>query len=361
MENVDVVNRALQAFGKRTTITSTQLTNNSNNEAKQANLVLEPTRRELLRMAPWNCGMKFANLTLITAAQGTPGNSSSGQSQWEPGVPAPPWAYEYQYPVDCLKPCWIIPANASGVFINGVPLYPAGVTTGALALTQTGSVVRFKVSIDDFIPVTSAVISAAGTGYAIGDEITLAETVAGDAPIGAPAKLLVATLGVGSAIATVTVVNQVLGASPTQGGSYFARQTNPVAQSSTTGSGSGATFTLTYGTKASQRVILTNQWEAILAYVKDQTDLNVMDPLFQDAWVNILAGKLVFALTGDKGLANSKIQLANIAISEARKADGNEGPVIDDRTPDWIRARGYLGADFYSGPGFDWGPLWSSY
>lgn len=360
MDNVDVVNRALQVIGKRTTITSTQLTNESNNEAKQANLILNPVRRQLLRMAPWNCGMKFANLVLITAAPGTPENQSAGSNLWAPGLPAPPWAYEYQYPVDCLKPTWIIPAQQSQAFIDGIPIYPAGVVTGPSAWTQTGSMVRFKVATDDFIPVTGATISAAGTGYAVGDEITLAETVAGDAPIGAPVKLLVATLGVGSAIATVTVVNQVLGASPSQGGSYFARQTNPVGQSSTTGSGSGATFTLTYGTKASQRVILTNQPDATLAYVKDQTDLNAMDDLFQEAWINILGAKLCFTLTGDKGLANQRIQLANAAISQARTADGNEGPVVDDRTPDWIRARGYLGSDFYSSPGFDWGPLWPS-
>lgn len=359
MDNVDVVNRALQTFGKRTTITSVQLAAGSNNEAKQASLILEPTRRELLRMAPWNCGMKFATLNLITSAPGTPENSST-ITQWAPGVPPPPWVYEYQYPVDCLRPCWLVPLAMIGATIDGVPIYPVGVSTGWASNTPQGPMIRFKVATDEFIPVTSAVVAAGGTGHAVGDIITLADTPAGSAPIGAPVKLLVLTLA-GSAVATVSVVNQVLGASPTQGGSYFARQTNPVAQGSTTGAGTGATFTLTYGAaKASQRVILTNQQDAILSYIKDQTDLNVMDPLFQDAWINVLAGKLCFALTGDKGLSNDKIKLANISIGEARKADGNEGPEIDDRTPDWIRARGYGGVDYVSGGGFDWGPMWPS-
>lgn len=358
MENVDVVNRALQTFGKRTTITSGQLSAGSNNEAKQANLILEPTRRELLRMAPWNCGMKFANLTLITSAPGTPENTSS-VTQWAPGLPPPPWVYEYQYPVDCLKPTWIIPMSATGATIDGVPIYP--VSTGFSPFVTDGPMVRFKVATDEFIPVTGATVSAGGTGHAAGDIITLADTPAGVAPIGAPARLLVLTLA-GSAVATVSVVNQVLGASPSQGGSYFARRTNPVAQGSTTGSGTGATFTLTYGAAATQRVILTNQRDPILAYIKDQTDINVMDPLFQEAWINVLAAGLSFTLTGDKGVANQRIQLANINIEKARTADGNEGPVVDDRTPSWIRARGYAGDDYIAGGnGFDWGGLWPMY
>lgn len=360
MEEVDVVNQALQLFGKRTTITSAQLAASSNNEAKQANLILTDTRRELLRMAPWNCGMKFANLTLITSAPGTPENQTS-VTAWSPGIPPPPWVYEYQYPVDCLKPAWIIPMTATGATIGGVPIYPVGVTTGVMALMQSGPMIRFKVATDEFFPVTGATVSAGGTGYAVGDTITLADGAAGIAPIGAPARLLVLTLA-GSAVATVSVVNQVLGASPSQGGSYFARQTNPVAQGSTTGSGTGATFTLTYGAKATQRVILTNQQDAIMAYVKDQSDLNVLDPLFQDAYINLLAAKLCFTLTGDKGLANARIQLANQAIEQARTADGNEGPVIDDRTPDWIKVRGYSG-DGYGlvNGGYDWGGLYPLY
>lgn len=356
-DNVDIVNRALQTFGKRTTITAGQLAADSNNEAKQANLVLDPVRQQLLRMAPWDCGLIFNSLHYITSVPGTSENQVQ-VSQWARGIPPPPWMYEYQYPSDCLKACWIVLQLNTGL-IGGVPIYP--VSTGFSPTILSGAAVRFKIATDLFFPVNSATVAAGGLGYVVGDLITLAETPTGVAPIGAPCELIVLTLGVGGAVATVLVVSQVLDASPSQGGSYFARQTNPVAQGSTSGVGTGATFTLVYGAVAQQRVILTNQPSAILAYVKNVTDINVMDPLFTEAWVNVLASKLVFTLTGDKVLANAKIAVANSIIEEARKADGNEGLTIDDRTPDWIRARGYSSADLISNAGYDWGGLWPIY
>lgn len=184
----------------------------------------------------------------------------------------------------------------------------------------------------------------------------------GSAPIGAPAVLRVATLS-GSAVATATVVNQIAGSATPQGGSYFAQQSNPVAQGSTTGSGSGATFNLTFGAQGDQRVILTNQEYATLVYCKQVTNPNVWDTLFQSALIQILGATVCVALTGDKQLANMLIQLANQDIMEARKVDGNEGLTINDVTPDWIRIRGVNYPGTVSGPylGMDWGPLWPTY
>lgn len=71
---------------------------------------------------------------------------------------------------------------------------------------------------------TAAVVSAGGTGYAVGDTITLTNGTV----------LTVATIS-GSAVATVTVTTPGL----------YTATTNPVAQASTSGSGTGATFTLT--------------------------------------------------------------------------------------------------------------------
>ncbi len=356
---VDIVNRALQDIGTRSTITTLS---ESSNEAIQANLILTSTRDELLRKAPWNCSTAYFNLVYITSVPGTPENSTTGSSTWAPGIPAPPFAYEYQYPVDCLRPLWIVPQFVTG-FGTGVPITTA-VTGGAPTFWQ-GPPVKFKVSTDQFFSVTSAVVAAGGSGYAVGDQITLATTPASTAPIGAPAVLQVATLSA-SAVATVSVVNQISGESPGQTGSYFSQQTNPVAQSSTTGSGTGATFTLTYAAKGDQRVILTNQEFALLCYVRQITDPNVMDPLFIEAWSSVLGAKLAFALSGDKGQANVCIARANEAIAEARKADGNEGLTINDITPDWLRIRGYEypSAFDYSGPynpGYNWGAMWPSY
>src|SRR5882757_4814998 len=107
----DIVNIGLQYLGTRTTITAANLANNDKNEAIQANLILTKLRDQTLRMAPWNCALNTANLTYITSVPGTPENTSAATSLWAKGQPPPPWAYEYQYPVDCLRPCWIIPAQ----------------------------------------------------------------------------------------------------------------------------------------------------------------------------------------------------------------------------------------------------------
>ena len=117
---VDLVNEALQVIGTRTTITAAQLLANSNNEAKQANIIYNRTRNRLLRTAPWNCAFVTANLNFITSAPGTPENTSPATQLWQAGQPAPPYAYEYQYPTDCLFASWVTPQTATG-FSGGVP------------------------------------------------------------------------------------------------------------------------------------------------------------------------------------------------------------------------------------------------
>jgi hypothetical protein len=352
----DIVNFSLQQIGTRTTVTDAELTANSTNEAIQANLILEPTRDQLLRMAPWDCALKTANLTYITSVPGTPENTSPATTLWTPGQPAPPWAYEYQYPVDCLRACYIIPAQQTG-FSDSIPITTA--VTGGAARLWNGPPIRYKVQIDTFVPVTAAVVANGGTGHAVGDVITLASGATTSAPIGAPVKLLVLTAPAG-VIGTVSVITQLNDSAVPFGGSYFAAQTNPVAQGSTTGAGIGATFTLTFGSPAPQRVILTNQEYATLSYVAQVTDPNIMDPLFQNAWTSILAASLAMALTGDKKLANGLIASANSDIELARGVDGNEGLTINDITPDWIRARGIDFDSGYTGMpnSYDWGGLY---
>ena len=358
--DVDVVNRALQVIGTRTTVTAAELADNSTNEAIQSNLILQPYRRQLARMAPWNPGLKTANLVYITSSPGTPENTSAATTLWQPGQPSPPWSYEYQYPVDCLRACWIIPATQTG-FAGGVPITTA-VTGGAPSFWQ-GPPVRFKVQNDTFIPVTAAAVAAGGSGYAVGDIITLAIGPNSSPPIGAPAVLIV-TGESGGAVTSVSVVNQILGESPVVGGSYFAPPPpNPQAQGSTTGVGTGATFNLTYGTPGPQRVILTNQEFATLVYVQDIPDWNVYDDQFIEAYARVLGSGLVMALSGDKKLANLKIQEANAMIIIARSTDGNEGFTINDITPDWVRIRGMNYVSPYNGPwnGFDWGNTWPAF
>jgi len=354
----DLYNRALAAIGTRTTVTDAEVAANSTNESKQLTIIYANLRDDLLRRAPWNCALKTANLTYITSSPGTPENTSPATSLWQPGQPAPPWAYEYQYPVDCLRACWIIPAQQTG-FESGVPITTA-VTGGASAFWQ-GQPVKFKVQTDQFRPVTAAAVVNGGSGYSVGDIITLAGYPQGSPPIGAPAQLIV-TSAPGGVISTVDVVSAMIDANPPLGGSYFGIQANPVAQGSSDGTGTGATFNLTQGPKAAQRVILTNQEFATLAYVAQVTDPNLFDTLFQSALSNAMAAKVCQSLTGDKKLVNQLVNDVNEAITAARSIDGNEGPVINDVTPDWIRIRGINWTDGYvSGPytSYDWGNYWS--
>jgi len=359
---VDMANRALQTWGSRTTITAAQLVASSNNEAIQFNIIYVPFRRRLLRMAPWACAFNTADLNFITSVPGTPENTSAATQLWQKGQPAPPWAYEYQYPVDCLRMCWVTPQTAVG-FASGVPITTA-VTGGSPSFWQ-GPPVKYNIAVDQFFGVLSAVVATGGSGYAIGDTITLAQAPQGTAPVGAPVVLTVLTIGGGGSVATVSVVNVLRGETPSVGGSYFTIQANPVAQGSSSGTGIGATFTLTQATTVTdQRVVLTNQEFAIGNYVKDIIDENVFDDDFQEALSLIVGARLCIALSGDKSLANSKIAEANAMIIEARGTDANEGLRVNDVTPDWLRIRGIDFVEDYSGPyntGFNWGSIWPGF
>lgn len=353
----DIVNRALQVIGTRTTVTDAELAGNTTNEAIQANLIYDNVRKRLLRMAPWACALKTANLIYVSSVPGTPENTSAPTTMWQRGQPTPPWAYEYQYPVDCLRACWIIPTTQTG-YAGGVPITTA-VTGGAPSFWQ-GPPVKFAVMNDSFYPVVAAAIVSAGSGYAAGDIITLPVGLNTNPPIGAPAQIRVVTVNGSGGITSIAVVSQVADSPTPLGGSYFEKQTNPIAQGTTDGSGIGATFNLTYGNLAPQRVILCNQEFASAVYITNVIDPNIFDDMFQDAMTKLLGAALAMALTGDKKIANSAITLANESIHLARTADGNEGLMINDVTPDWIRIRGTDFPSAYSGPylGYDWGGMW---
>ena len=356
----DICNRALQTFGTRTDVTTAELAAGSTNEAKQFNLIAFNFRDDLLRLAPWNCGLKTANLNYITSVPGTPENQSPVTQLWSPGQPPPPWSYEYQYPVDCLRAVSMISTNQTG-FAGGAPTAP--VITGGQQAWWQGPPVKFKIQTDQFFPVTAAAVANGGTGHAVGDIITLPLGPVTSPPIGAPVQLQVLTAP-GGVIATVAVVNNVIGSASPLGGSYFAVQANPVAQGSTSGSGINATFNLTQGAKAAQRVLLTNQEFATLNYMAQVIDPNIMDSLFQTAWIKLCGAAMQMALRSDKGVSNMLIEEVNKAINAARSIDGNEGLTINDVTPDWIRIRGVAWNDGYmSGPfsGYDWGGLWPTY
>src|SRR6516162_7348420 len=374
--SVDIANRALIDAGMHKKINS--LTQDSE-EAATINALIFLLRDELNRMAPWNCASKYTNLVYMTAQPGTPENSAAGPPLWLPGIPPPQWSYEYQYPPDCLRPRFIIPQYTS--LAGGTPIYPLGTVTGFSPIGWTGPALKYEVSSDQFFPVLSAAVATGGTGYSVGDTITLAQpsytfTQASlgvglpvqtfTMPVGAPAVLTV-TAAAGGAVSAVSVQTQIYNESTiaTFGGSYFSTQ-NPtgVLQGSTSGSGTGATFNLTFGPKGSQRVIICNQEAAILCYNGVITDPDVMDQFFQDAWAAILSARIVRQFTGDLNLANQQIAIANRLIAEARIADGNENLTVNDITPDWLRTRGNFGGpnwEYTPNMSFDWGSFYSPY
>ncbi len=109
------------------------------------------------------------------------------------------------------------------------------------------------------------------------------------------------------------------------------------------------------------KVILTNQANATLAYIRQVINPDVWDVHFQQALVAALAWRLAVPLTGSKELAQLKMSEANSYIAQARATDGNEGLTVNDITPDWIRARGGVYDSGWLPPGyaFNWGPLFS--
>lgn len=87
-------------------------------------------------------------------------------------------------------------------------------------------------------------------------------------------------------------------------------------------------------------LILTNQPQAQAVYTVNQPNPVIWDSMFQQAFVNSLGAFLVPALALNFTLMNIAIKGAEAIIAQARAADGNEGTVSQDHTPDWIRIRG---------------------
>jgi hypothetical protein len=356
-------------------MSASEFANQTSNEAIQIQLVIYSLRDELLRMAPWDCAFNFNNLNYITSVPGTPENTSQITQTWVKGQPAPPWSYEYAYPGDCLRACWIVPWLNTG-FASGVPITTAVTSVGMGAPTNYGSPPSpFKIGIDQFYSVNTVTVNATGLGYNVNDLIYAAPGLyspsnipTNNPPIGGPAIFQVTSVGAGGAITGVELVNTFSQSQPENteplSGQYFAIQASPMPQSSTTGSGTGATFNVTFSAITDQRVIWTGQEFATLAYVKQVTDPNVMDPLFISAWVHGLAGYVGYQLHGNLAKANSEIAMANNVIMEARKVDGNEGLTVNDVMPDFLRVRGGYSPNWeYSSSigGFNWGPLLSAF
>lgn len=365
-----IINRGLQPLGTRTTVTTAEMNALSSNEAIQMNLIYTAYRDQLLRMAQWDCALKFDNLIWLTSSPGTPENTSPFTNNWVRGQPAPPWAYEYLYPDDCLRACWIIPNSQTG-FVGTTPITNA--VTGGYSTTVFGAPVVFKVTTDQFRAGFGLSIVFGGINYQVNDTVILGTDTLGFNfnPGLVPAGIIkIKVLSVDGSGAILTASLQAFdGAQVSQNALLFGVPTYNLVQVQTSGLGSGAIATVSGVSQAnfSARVILTQQEFAMMAYIRQITDPNVFDPLFIEAFAYVLGGGVVWALTGDKTLANGLVGLANGKIMEARKVDGNEGLTINNVTPDWVRVRGYnqgsgtWDAGWSPSDGFDWGGVWSTW
>ena len=351
---LSVCQRALADIGTRSTITSVTPPDGSQ-EAFYCSLYYANVRDHILRAANWNFCLRSGLLQLWKALPGTPENQTPAtQSGWSPAYPAPPWSYSYIYPPDCLRARSLIGQPQQ------VPIAPpifSGSTGTNPPISQRLPMARFEVASDFFdqsgieiiwtLGATAVAIVSQGTGYLGGDLITIA---GGD--VGSPTVLQVQL---------TNLVGQVLAVGIVAPGTNVTPPPNPVAQGSSTGSGTGFTANLTYAQNAPpQQVILTQQEFPLLNYTFAAPPESIWDAMFEDTMVSALAARLAQVLTGDKALARDKITIANANIQNARGVDGNEGLTINDHIPDWIRVRG-VGARWALKPSFTrWGrfPQW---
>lgn len=139
---VSIVNQALQDIGARATISS--MTENSN-EARVANRTYNSTLKQLLRAAHWSFAKKTDLLTLSKAAPGTPENTASGGTTWDPTLyPPPPWLYSYIYPIDCIAIRAVLTQPQNGTSMS-VPIFS---TAGMYYPLADSVAARFQVQTD---------------------------------------------------------------------------------------------------------------------------------------------------------------------------------------------------------------------
>jgi len=190
-----------------------------------------------------------------------------------------------------------ITGTAAGTSYTSVPsvVIPAPTTAGGVQATATVAMLATSISL-----------ASGGSGYAIGDTITLTGGTFSTTII-----LTVATLS-GSAVATFT---------NNQSGTYTVLPTNPVAQGSTSGSGSGATFNITWGIRGTAFTI-TN---AGSGYVEQPTvTFSGGGGSGAAAYAVVGSGTVIKSLFGTTA-TTSGFDLATPAGAQVRIADIGDG------------------------------------
>lgn len=144
----DIANQALDAAAIDLVIGDMQ------EGTRQAQVVLRAYSqclRQLLRAAHWDFARRQAPLVLLADA--------TGQTPDVPTIVPAPWAYEYAYPIDCMKARFVPrefvnPGAPSGNYAlpNGVPILP-GVASAPTGFRARLEPARFLVANDtNYVP-----------------------------------------------------------------------------------------------------------------------------------------------------------------------------------------------------------------
>lgn len=271
---VDLCNRSLDLIGNPVWISDI------NDGSKESTVALRhygPAIRQLLRAAHWNFCRKRAPLTLLQDMTGQTTQEQINQGLTPTvgtGTPnMPPWAYEYAWPIDCVK----------ARFVPISHQVQPGPPAGNIALPSN--------------PLMSGLNQAPFHWQR-------------------PARFVVGTDAIPNLIGVPTSWDQIPDTSRTMGQGL-----------------------------SSQTVILTNQRHAHLVYSALIPYPDQWDPLFQQAFVALLASyfALPLALPENRKAAvqvrDDAIKIVEKALDQARVRDGDEGWANSDLSVDWLRIR----------------------
>lgn len=87
------------------------------------------------------------------------------------------------------------------------------------------------------------------------------------------------------------------------------------------------------------RVILTNACMAQAVYTARIDNVDLWDPMLQNAVIGALGAWLCSPVNGSDDRKKMAIAMAAGLIQQARISDGNEGITTTDHIPDWMQAR----------------------
>ena len=273
----DIVNRSLDMVGKPDLAIGDL--EEGTEAAKPALRAYGPCLRQLLRAVHWGFARKQAQLTLLA--------DQTGQTPDVGTSVVPPWAYEYAYPIDCMK-ARFVPQNNE--------------------LTGSGSP-QGNISLPDNVPMMTNITNAPTNGwrlmparFLVALDFNYPVVVGGPQPWGSNNEWW-AVSGEGPVQRTVVLTN--------------------VKQAS-----------LVY----TALVLYPDEWDVLFQEAMVQL---LAAHLAMPLWKK----DPKFGLT----LQAQAIAKAKSAITEARIADGNESTAVSDITVDWMRARNAGGGSWWGG------------